>query len=198
MLAEKRYADMAAKYNVAAPRYTSYPTMPYWDIDAFDKGAWQQSVKLSFMESNQTDGISLYVHLPFCESLCTYCGCNTRITKNHSVEEPYINAVLKEWKMYREIMDGVPVIREIHLGGGTPTFFSAENLQLLIGGLLDGVHIHPEAEFSFEAHPDNTTVEHLQTLFDLGFRRLSLGIQDFDPIVQFAINRQQSCEQVEQ
>jgi len=194
---EKRYADMAAKYNVAAPRYTSYPTMPYWDINAFDKGAWQQSVKLSFMESNETDGISLYIHLPFCESLCTYCGCNTRITKNHSVEEPYIKAVLKEWMMYREIMKEVPVIREIHLGGGTPTFFSADNLYLLINGLLDGVHIHPEAEFSFEAHPDNTTVEHLQTLFDLGFRRLSLGIQDFDPKVQFIINRHQSFEQVQ-
>ena len=197
MTAEKRYADMAEKYNVAAPRYTSYPTMPYWDVAAFDKAAWQQSVKLSFGESNQTGGISLYVHLPFCESLCTYCGCNTRITKNHSVEEPYIKAVLKEWKMYREIMDEVPVIREIHLGGGTPTFFSAENLHLLIEGLLDGVSIHPEAEFGFEAHPANTTVDHLQTLFDLGFRRLSLGIQDFDAKVQFIINRRQSFEQVD-
>jgi len=198
MLTEKRYSDLAGKYNVAAPRYTSYPTMPYWDTTSFNKEAWKLSVKRSFQESNQTDGISLYVHLPFCESLCTYCGCNTRITKNHDVEKPYINAVLKEWKMYREIMGGTPVIREIHLGGGTPTFFSAENLHLLIGGLLEGANIHPEAEFSFEAHPANTTVIHLQTLYDLGFRRLSLGIQDFDPKVQFIINRQQSFEQVQE
>ena len=93
-------------------------------------------------------------------------------------------------------MGDIPVIRELHLGGGTPTFFSASNLQKLITGLLDWVNIHPKAEFSFEAHPDNTTEEHLQTLFDLGFRRLSLGIQDFDPAVQLIINRHQTLEQV--
>jgi oxygen-independent coproporphyrinogen-3 oxidase len=198
MPTDKKNFELAEKYNVAAPRYTSYPTMPYWDVNSFDVKAWQQSVKLSFVESNQTDGISLYVHLPFCESLCTYCGCNTRITKNHQVEDPYIQAVLKEWKMYREIMGGTPVIREIHLGGGTPTFFSAENLHHLIFGLLEGADVHPQAEFSFEAHPGNTTVAHLQTLYDLGFRRLSLGIQDFDPKVQFIIHRQQSFEQVKE
>ena len=184
------------KYNVAAPRYTSYPTMPYWDTPHFDNGQWQRSVKASFHETNIEDGISLYVHLPFCESLCTYCGCNTRITKNHNVEEPYIHAVLKEWQLYRGMMGDVPVIRELHLGGGTPTFFSAANLKKLIAGLLDWVNIHPKAEFSFEAHPGNTTKEHLQTLFELGFRRLSLGIQDFDPAVQLIINRHQTLEQV--
>jgi oxygen-independent coproporphyrinogen-3 oxidase len=198
MSAEEQYTDLTAKYNAAAPRYTSYPTMPYWDANAFDKQAWKKSVKLSLHESNEREGISLYVHLPFCESLCTYCGCNTRITKNHTVEEPYINAVLNEWKMYGKIMVDKPVIREIHLGGGTPTFFSAENLHTLIDGLLHNAVIHPEAEFSFEAHPANTTATHLQTLYDLGFRRLSIGIQDFDPIVQFIINRHQSLGQVEE
>ncbi|MGZ3832964.1 MAG: oxygen-independent coproporphyrinogen III oxidase [Mucilaginibacter sp.] len=197
MQTENRYAALAEKYNVAAPRYTSYPTMPYWDVDQFNAEAWKESVKRSFIESNNEDGISLYIHLPFCESLCTYCGCNTRITKNHGVEDPYIVALLKEWKMYREIMGHTPVIREIHLGGGTPTFFSAENLHLLLSGLLEGSKVHPQAEFSFEAHPANTTEAHLQTLYDLGFRRLSLGIQDFDPKVQFIINRHQSFEQVQ-
>jgi oxygen-independent coproporphyrinogen III oxidase len=198
MVTNKEYPDLAEKYNVAAPRYTSYPTMPYWDNTGFNQDAWKFSVRQSFLESNQSDGISLYIHLPFCESLCTYCGCNTRITKNHSVEEPYIKAVLKEWKMYREIMGSTPpLIREIHLGGGTPTFFEAENLQVLIKGLLEGAAIHPDASFSFEAHPANTTVVHLQLLYDLGFRRLSLGIQDFDPKVQFIINRHQSFEQVQ-
>lgn len=194
---EPQNSQLAAKYNVPAPRYTSYPTMPYWDTNAFCVEEWERSVKRSVTESNGGDGISLYIHLPFCESLCTYCGCNTRITKNHGVEEPYIAAVLKEWKMYRDIMVETPVIREIHLGGGTPTFFSAKNLHLLIDGILDGVHIHPQAEFSFEAHPANTTYEHLRTLYDLGFRRLSLGIQDFDPAVQTIINRHQSFEQVQ-
>lgn len=191
-----QHPHLAAKYNVPAPRYTSYPTMPYWDTKTFDAAKWQLSVKRSFDESNEKDGISLYIHLPFCENLCTYCGCNTRITKNHSVEEPYIKALLKEWQLYKAILVNKPAIREIHLGGGTPTFFSAKNLQVLINGILDGCTTHPDAEFSFEGHPANTTVEHLQTLYDLGFRRLSLGIQDFDPKVQHIINREQSFEQV--
>ncbi|MBE9583979.1 oxygen-independent coproporphyrinogen III oxidase [Mucilaginibacter sp. JRF] len=184
------------KYNVAAPRYTSYPTVPYWNLSRFDVTDWERTVKASFVQTNNTDGISLYVHLPYCESLCTYCGCNTRITKNHGVELPYIEAVLKEWAMYKALFNDQPVLREIHLGGGTPTFFSAQNLRVLIDGLFDGAAIHPDAEFGFEAHPGNTTTEHLQTLFDLGFRRLSLGIQDFNPKVQFIINRIQSFEQV--
>lgn len=185
------------KYHVAAPRYTSYPTVPYWDIAAPDVNKWKESVKFSFNQSNANNGISLYVHLPFCESLCTYCGCNTRITKNHQVEDPYLQAVLKEWNLYRKIFGEKPLIREIHLGGGTPTFFDASNLHVLIDGLMLGSELHPDAEFSFEAHPNNTTEKHLRTLYDLGFRRLSLGIQDFDPKVQKMINRLQSFEQVE-
>lgn len=185
------------KYHVAAPRYTSYPTVPYWDTAPPDINKWKESVAFSFDQSNAGNGISLYVHLPFCESLCTYCGCNTRITRNHQVEDPYIHAVLKEWALYREIFKEKPLIREIHLGGGTPTFFAAQNLQLLINGLTAGSDLHPDAEFSFEAHPNNTTEQHLRTLYDLGFRRLSLGIQDFDPKVQKIINRMQSFEQVE-
>ncbi len=193
---ESKLKELSRKYNIAVPRYTSYPTMPYWDNNTFTEKAWKDSVKFSFEASHADSGLSLYVHLPFCENLCTYCGCNTRITKNHSVEEPYIDAVLKEWGLYRKVLKEVPIIREIHLGGGTPTFFSADNLHRLIDGLIDGVHIHEKAEFSFEAHPANTTVDHLRVLFDLGFRRLSLGIQDFDPRVQFIINRQQTFEQV--
>ena len=184
------------KYNVPAPRYTSYPTVPYWDTEPPEVNGWIKSIQLSFSQTNKTDGISLYVHLPFCESLCTYCGCNTRITKNHQVEEPYINAVLAEWNLYCNILEEKPLIKEIHLGGGTPTFFSHQNLQKLLAGLLSKATIHTDAEFSFEAHPNNTTEEHLQTLYDLGFRRLSLGIQDFDRKVQFVINRVQSFEQV--
>lgn len=185
------------KYHVAAPRYTSYPTVPYWNTAPTNINAWKTSVKFSFDQSNASNGISLYVHLPFCESLCTYCGCNTRITKNHQVEDPYIQAILKEWNLYQEIFGEKPLIREIHLGGGTPTFFDAANLNVLINGLMDGSELHPDAEFSFEAHPNNTSEAHLITLYNLGFRRLSLGIQDFDPKVQKIINRLQSFEQVE-
>jgi len=186
------------KYTVAAPRYTSYPTVPYWEKSEFSKLQWEDTVYATFKSSNQCDGISVYIHLPFCESLCTYCGCNTRITKNHKVEDPYIKAVLTEWSLYLKIFKDKPVIKEIHLGGGTPTFFSAGNLATLINGILQDSAIHPEAEFSFEAHPANTSYEHLETLYNLGFRRLSLGIQDFDPRVQFIINRIQTFEQVKQ
>jgi len=184
------------KYNVAAPRYTSYPTVPFWDVDKFDNKQWLFSVKNCF-DNRKNDGISLYIHLPFCESLCTYCGCNTRITKNHTVENPYIEALLKEWQMYVNVLGEKPKIKELHLGGGTPTFFSAENLSNLIEGILETSELIFDSEFSFEAHPDNTSEEHLQTLYSLGFRRLSLGIQDFDEKVQQMINRYQTPLQVE-
>lgn len=188
--------NLIDKYNVAAPRYTSYPTVPFWDSDAFSTVAWINCLKATYSSAKE-DGISLYIHLPFCESLCTYCGCNTRITKNHAVEIPYINYVLKEWEIYKVAIDEDIIINEIHLGGGTPTFFEATNLQRLILGLLDGVAVKDGASFSFEAHPANTTKEHLQTLYELGFRRLSLGIQDFDPHVQHLINRQQTVDDVQ-
>lgn len=179
------------------PRYTSYPTLPYWETDKFDTDQWVEVVKRSFEESNNTKGISLYIHLPFCESLCTYCACNTRITKNHNVEMEYISALLREWKIYRTIFGRAPVLREVHLGGGTPTFFSPQNLKWLLSCLLEDAKIHNNFEFSFEGHPNNTTVEHLQTLYNLGFRRVSFGVQDLDPKVQKTINRIQPLENLE-
>lgn len=185
------------KYNVAGPRYTSYPTVPYWDIETFSLANWKQSLIKSYEESNTDEGISLYLHLPFCESLCTFCGCHKRITKRHEVELPYINALLKEWKLYRDILNKRPKIKELHLGGGTPTFFSPENLKLLISELLRTSDVDDNYEFSFEGHPNNTTKEHLQTLYDLGFRRVSFGVQDYNPMIQAAINRVQTFENVQ-
>jgi len=183
------------KYNVAAPRYTSYPTVPYWETEHFSAEKWINAVQHTYTR-HATEGVSLYIHLPFCESLCTYCGCNTRITRNHAVEMPYINAVLKEWSMYVSILGENPKVKEIHLGGGTPTFFSAENLSVLIRGILRKAELAADAELSFEAHPANTTTQHLKTLYNLGFRRLSLGVQDFDPVVQLMINRIQTPQDV--
>jgi len=187
--------DLISKYNVPGPRYTSYPTVPHWS-NMPTENEWFSSVAQRFDETNKSEGISVYIHLPFCESLCTYCGCNTRITKNHSVEEPYVDALLKEWEMYRSRFSSKPNVREIHLGGGTPTFFSAKNLQRLLNGILEHVEKSVDFEFSFEAHPANTSLEHLQTLYDIGFTRLSLGVQDFDEKVQKAINRHQTVEDV--
>ena len=153
---------------------------------------------MSFYESKEEEGISLYIHLPFCESLCTFCGCHKRITKRHSMESPYIEAVLKEWDLYLEVFQGTPRIKEIHLGGGTPTFFSPDNLERLISGILEKSEKTDNYEFSFEAHPNNTTEAHLRKLYELGFRRNSFGVQDYDPLVQKTINRIQSFEQVKE
>lgn len=185
------------KYNVAGPRYTSYPTVPYWNEESFSLKKWKASLIKSFNKSNATEGVSIYIHLPYCESLCTFCGCNKRITKQHQVESPYINAVLKEWSLYLELFDEKPIIKELHLGGGTPTFFSPENLKRLISGILSQSKLADNYEFSFEGHPNNTTQKHLQALYDVGFRRVSYGVQDYNKTVQQAINRIQPFENVQ-
>lgn len=187
--------NLISKYNIPVPRYTSYPTVPFWDRTP-DETEWLNEVKKTFLLTNTQEGISLYIHLPFCESLCTYCACNTRITVNHNVEKPYIEALLKEWNIYLLRFETKPNIREIHLGGGTPTFFSAKNLKYLFEEIYKNVNILSDAELSFEAHPANTSRLHLETLYQLGFRRISFGIQDFNENVQEAINRYQTVEEV--
>lgn len=188
--------SLIQKYNVPGPRYTSYPTVPYWDETSFNGKIWEETLQKSFVESNATEGISLYIHLPFCESLCTFCGCHKRITKRHEVENPYITAVLKEWDLYCTLFPGTPSIKEIHLGGGTPTFFSPENLETLINGIFKKATKASGYEFSFEGHPNNTSREHLQKLYDLGFRRVSYGVQDYSEKVQEAIHRNQPFHNV--
>ncbi len=188
--------NLIQKYNIPGPRYTSYPTVPFWDKEGISLEDWKKTTIQSFKETNDTEGISLYIHLPFCESLCTFCACHKRITKRHSVEEPYLLTVLKEWDLYCDMLVDRPKIREIHLGGGTPTFFSSENLKQLIEGIFKRADRFKEFEFSYEGHPNHTSEEQLQTLYDLGSRRNSFGIQDYDPVVQKAIHRIQSFEQV--
>lgn len=188
--------NLIQKYNVPGPRYTSYPTVPFWKTDEFSKEKWIQSFQDTFSLTNRKEGISLYIHLPFCESLCTFCACHKHITKRHEMEDPYITTVLNEWELYVDLMDEVPIIKEIHLGGGTPTFFSAKNLEILMKGILSRSVVSDHHEFSFEGHPNNTSREHLQTLFDLGFRRVSFGVQDYNEKVQKAIHRIQPFEAV--
>lgn len=189
--------SLIQKYNIPGPRYTSYPTVPFWNKEGIAINDWTETVKCAFTESNEEEGISLYIHLPYCESLCTFCACHKHITKRHTVEDEYIDTVLKEWKLYVAILGDKPSIREIHLGGGTPTFFSSANLKSMIEGIFEDAVRHEVYDFSFEAHPNDTTEEQLQTLFDLGFTRTSFGIQDYDPTVQKAINRIQIYETVE-
>ncbi|MGB8703722.1 MAG: oxygen-independent coproporphyrinogen III oxidase [Gillisia sp.] len=188
--------ELISKYNVAGPRYTSYPTVPYWQEEEFSLKGWKSTLLKSFKESNASEGLSIYIHLPFCESLCTFCGCNKRITKNHGVEIPYLKTLLKEWQLYCDLFKEKPVLKEVHLGGGTPTFFSAENLSMLLEGLFHDAKKADDIVLSFEGHPNNTTFQHLETLNNLGFTRVSFGVQDYNQTVQKAIHRIQPFQNV--
>ncbi len=176
------------RYNQAVPRYTSYPAVPHWNTERFELEAWKKAV-IDAYQKNQK--LALYLHLPFCENLCTYCGCNKRITKNHQVESPYIAALLAEWAMYHSLFGEPPFIEQLHLGGGTPTFFSAESLDSLMKGIFSISTVSSSPDFSIEIHPNYTKEDQLIILYKHGFRRLSVGIQDFDTKVQKAINRMQ-------
>jgi len=190
-------ATLLEKYDVPGPRYTSYPTILHWSSPpSIDE--WVQSVRESLRNSERLGtGAAIYIHIPYCRSLCTYCGCNSRITTKTSVAEPYLRTVLREWDIYRQQLGDLRVpLSELHLGGGTPTFLSPAELEELISGILQHVHTTNDAEFSIESDPRVTTKEHLERLAQLGFKRLSLGVQDFDPLVQLAVNRVQSEAQV--
>jgi oxygen-independent coproporphyrinogen III oxidase len=186
--------DLFAKYDVPAPRYTSYPTVPFW-TDSPTTDQWLNELEAAFNDEAAT--WSLYFHLPFCESLCTFCACNTVITRDHGREEGYLNLLAKEWSLY---LERVPRLRErpllgLHLGGGTPTFFSAENLERILKPIVSNTQVDPDRfEASVEVHPGHTTREQLLTLRELGFSRISIGVQDFDPEVQRLVNRHQPYE----
>jgi len=192
-------SSLIKKYNVAGPRYTSYPTVPYWDTSPTE-AQWIEALSENLEKAEKESiGAALYVHIPFCESLCTYCGCNTRITRNHGVGLPYVDVVLKEWSLYLEKLGRSRIpLSELHLGGGTPTFLSSTELARLVDGLLKHADVQKDSEFSIEVDPRVTNEEQLQVLKSLGFRRISLGVQDFDPKVQEVVHRIQSEEQVRQ
>ncbi len=186
--------SLISKYDVPAPRYTSYPTVPYWSENP-STDTWIKHVNQSLEKEDSK--FAIYLHIPFCETLCSFCGCNTSITKNHLVEEPYIENILKEFEMY---LKRVPNLKnrqllELHLGGGTPTYLSEKNLESLLTPILSKLNIADEKHFSLEVDPRRTRKDQLEILFQLGFRRISLGVQDFDSEVQRLINREQPYEQ---
>ncbi|MGZ4989028.1 MAG: oxygen-independent coproporphyrinogen III oxidase [Limisphaerales bacterium] len=186
--------DLFAKYDVPAPRYTSYPTVPFW-TDSPTTQRWLK--ELNDACNDQAATWSLYFHLPFCETLCTFCACNTVITRDHGREEGYVDLLAKEWELY---LDNVPSLRKrpllgVHLGGGTPTFFSPENLDRILRPILAATSTDPNRfEASVEVHPGHTTRAQLVMLKELGFTRISIGVQDFDPEVQRLVNRHQPYE----
>jgi oxygen-independent coproporphyrinogen III oxidase len=186
---------LIAKYDVAGPRYTSYPTVPYWERTPVE-AQWVGHVARA-LEPKDAHGAALYVHIPFCRQLCTYCGCNTRITRTHSIVLPYLHSLLAEFDLYlRQLPAGLLALGELHLGGGTPTFLTGDELEVLLEGLFVRARLLPQGIASVEVDPRVTTAEQLAVLARFGFRRISLGVQDFDPRVQDIVNRVQSEAQV--
>lgn len=189
--------NLFAKYDVPAPRYTSYPTVPYWSENP-TREQWISELKQGLAPTPSQ--WSMYVHIPFCETLCTFCGCNTSITKDHKRESPYVTRVLKERDAYLKAVPDLALrpLVNMHLGGGTPTFLSSHELDRLVGGLLRGLTKSPKGfEGSIEVDPRRTTPDQMEVLRKHGFNRISLGVQDFDGEVQRLVNRVQPFEQTE-
>ncbi len=189
-----KFSDLLKKYDVPVPRYTSYPTVPAWNQTP-GKEEWFADIRKTL----QPEGSSwaMYLHIPFCETLCTFCGCNTIITKDHKKEFEYVDLLIKELDIY---LAQIPQLKErpmrhIHLGGGTPTFLRPEQLHRLLSHIFKSVNCAKEDfEASIEVDPRRTTYEQLKVLRELGFNRVSLGVQDFNEKVQSLINRVQPFE----
>ncbi|HKV23955.1 MAG TPA: oxygen-independent coproporphyrinogen III oxidase [Candidatus Acidoferrum sp.] len=177
--------DFLARYNRPGPRYTSYPTAPVWN-DSFGPADLE---KVHAEADAAASPLSLYMHIPFCESLCLFCACNVIIQKNHSVAPPYLDVLKQEMsRVSRNVSRNRPVI-QFHWGGGTPTYLTPPQIEDLFGFTRDHFTFAPDAEIGIEVDPRVTSRAHLETLRKLGFNRLSMGIQDFDPLVQKTIHR---------
>jgi len=182
--------ELLEKYNRPGPRYTSYPTAPVWKDD-FGPGDLEDSFAKA--EALATP-LSLYMHLPFCESLCLFCACNVSIQKDKSVAIPYLAALKREIEhVAGKVSKKRPVI-QFHWGGGTPTYLTPAQMEDLFGHARERFSFAPDAEIGIEVDPRVTTRAHLESLRRLGFNRLSMGIQDFEPKVQETIRRVQPYE----
>ena len=179
--------EILNKYDVPSPRYTSYPTVPYWSCSP-TKDQWIEALHKALSEKVS---YSLYIHIPYCEKLCTFCGCNTTITRNHNYEAPYVDLVIKEWSTYCEKIKELKnrPLKQIHLGGGTPTFLSTKHLARLLTPILQTTNTSDDFDASLEIDPRQTRSEQLKVLYDMGFRRVSMGVQDFNREVQVLVNR---------
>lgn len=189
--------NLLEKYDIPVPRYTSYPTVPFWSENPTTE-QWLESLRASLTKDSSW---SMYIHIPFCENLCTFCGCNSTITKNHSVEQGYVDSVLKEWVTYLNNVPGLKEtpMKQLHLGGGTPTFLSVESLNYLLTNIFSPLtNFDKDCERSIEVDPRFTYVEQLACLREFSFNRVSLGVQDFSEHVQGLINRYQTFEQTKE
>ncbi len=181
---------LISKFSTNGPRYTSYPPVPFWNKEVTDQ-SWKDELKTS---SYLGTGIDLYIHIPYCEELCAYCGCNRTITKNKDKGAFYVELLLKEWSSYKKLVPHIK-INSIHLGGGTPTFLRPKEMEYMLHEILNGTQTDRFVG-SVEVDPRTCQEEHLKVLRNFSFSRVSMGIQDFDKGVQKNIKRDQSFELV--
>ncbi len=190
------FTDLMRRFDVPGPRYTSYPTADRF-VEAFGAADYTQALALRRAEpAALKQPLSLYVHIPFCESLCYFCACNKIITKKHERGAVYLHALSLEVDLYARHLPPGQAVSQLHLGGGTPTFLSDEELTQLIAMLRRTFKLQTGGEYSIEVDPRTVDAKRLMHLADLGFNRISFGVQDFDPEVQQAVHRIQPAEQV--
>jgi len=179
------------KYSTAGPRYTSYPTAPHF-TESLGEDAYRR--QLAEKSGDPKKPLALYAHIPFCEALCYYCGCNILITKDHGREKDYVDSLLKEISTVAGLLGTRRALSQISWGGGTPTFLSVDQMERLQKGTVEHFDLAPGAEVSIEVDPRVTSLAQLERLRELGFNRVSMGVQDFHPEVQQAVNRVQTVD----
>ena len=189
-------ADLVARYDSRGPRYTSYPTALQ-----FSESFSAEDYSRHALASNKVTGprpLALYVHIPFCRALCYYCACTKIVTRNEQRVGNYLDSLRRELALQAALYDRQRVVEQLHFGGGTPTYLSADQFAALMADIRTNFNLKrsDDREFSIEVDPRGVEPQMIDTLAELGFNRLSLGIQDFDPAVQAAVNRRQSCEAV--
>lgn len=196
---EKSLFKLLEKYDLPGPRYTSYPTVPAWTEEV-----GREEYKKSLGEIGQArEGqapplLSLYFHIPFCETLCHFCGCMTVITKEHDRSRAYVNLLLKEIDLVADRISKKPPVTQLHFGGGSPNFLKPEELKEILQKIRSRFALLPDAEIAIEMHPKTSRPEFCKMLAELRFNRISMGVQDFDPKVQQLINRHQTYEMTEE
>ncbi|MCC6153138.1 MAG: oxygen-independent coproporphyrinogen III oxidase [Candidatus Hydrogenedentes bacterium] len=185
-------ADLLIRHDKPGPRYTSYPTAPTWS-EFFGDPEYRHSLSLASLENDAP--LSLYVHIPFCSHRCAFCGCNVIISKSETIVDKYLRYLDREIEMVAQALGPRRRVNQLHWGGGTPTFLTNEQMQRLFDSITRHFQIEPGAEVALEVDPRVTSLEQIRKLRELGFRRVSMGVQDLDPEVQAAIDRNQTEEQ---
>ncbi|WP_295645852.1 oxygen-independent coproporphyrinogen III oxidase [uncultured Methylibium sp.] len=193
--APDRVSQLLAGLDVPGPRYTSYPTADRFDDD-FGAARYREALAARAAAGQAAAPLSIYVHVPFCESICYYCACNKVVTRHHEQAQPYLAALEREIALHVGALGRGQPVSQLHLGGGSPTFLSNAELDRLLATLRAAFAIAPQAELSIEVDPRTVDAARLRHLAALGFNRLSFGVQDFDPEVQRAVHREQPYEQV--